>query len=243
MRETTFQSCLRIAPAPPLLVSFLLLASAASGQQTYVSRYNAYFGYAYLKSPNVDLNENGFHLQVGYDARTWLAMGFDYSISSGDLTLTPNLLPTALQQQLAGVLAQLAAAGELPPNYTLAVPSHSKTQTFAAGPQLEFRHFTHVTFFVRPSLGAIHETATTEPADPIATLIVQQLAPSGKKQDWQGFYGGGGGLDISVSKHFALRMQVDVVYDHLFNDILKDGRRTIRFSVGPSFNFGKNIVQ
>jgi hypothetical protein len=38
-----------------------------------------------------------------------------------------------------------------------------------------------------------------------------------------------------------MRAQVDVVYDHLFNDLLKDGRATVRFSVGPVFNFGPNI--
>ena len=53
----------------------------------------------------------------------------------------------------------------------------------------------------------------------------------------------GGGFDILFSKHFALRTQVDVVYDHLFNDLLADGRWTVRFSVGPAFNFGKNIKQ
>jgi hypothetical protein len=31
------------------------------------------------------------------------------------------------------------------------------------------------------------------------------------------------------------------VYDHLFNDVLKDGRWTVRFSIGPCFNFGRNI--
>jgi hypothetical protein len=32
------------------------------------------------------------------------------------------------------------------------------------------------------------------------------------------------------------------VWDHLFNDLLKDGRWTTRFSIGPCFNFGGNIV-
>ena len=69
-----------------------------------------------------------------------------------------------------------------------------------------------------------------------------QLAPAGHKTDWQGFYGVGGGFDILVSKHLALRVQADHVWDHLFNDLLKDGRWTTRFSIGPCFNFGGNIV-
>jgi hypothetical protein len=28
---------------------------------------------------------------------------------------------------------------------------------------------------------------------------------------------------------------------HLFNDLLRNGRWTVRFSAGPAFNFGKNI--
>jgi hypothetical protein len=72
---------------------------------------------------------------------------------------------------------------------------------------------------------------------------VQQLAPKGKKTDWQGFYGFGGGFDILFNKHIGWRFQSDLVYDHLFNDLLKDGRFTVRFSVGPCFNFGKNIAE
>jgi len=111
------------------------------------------------------------------------------------------------------------------------------------GPQLAYRHFQHLTLFVRPSIGAIHETATPTPADPIAKLVVQELAPTGKKTDWQGFYGFGYGFDILVTKHFAWRTQGDLVWDHLFNDILAQGRWTTRFSTGPCFNFGKNIVE
>jgi hypothetical protein len=47
------------------------------------------------------------------------SIGFDYSISTGDLTLTPNLLTTALQQQLGAQLAQLIKAGVIPPTYML----------------------------------------------------------------------------------------------------------------------------
>jgi hypothetical protein len=117
------------------------------------------------------------------------------------------------------------------------------TQTFALGPMLTFRHFQHVTFFVRPSLGAIRKTATPKPHDPVTAVVVQALVPAGRKTDWRGFYGFGGGADFILSRHFAIRLQSDVVYDHLFNDILKDGRWTIRFSVGPAFFFGPNIAR
>ena len=232
----------RVVKTLLLLTFAVLLASAPTlGQQNYVSRYDLFAGYSFLDSPHVSLFENGFHFQLGVRPKPWYSLGFDYSVSGGSLTLTPNLLTPAWQQQLGGLLQQLAAAGELPAGYTVAIPSNSVTQTFAAGPQLAYRHFKKVTLFVRPSLGAIHEVATPQPADPIAKIIVGALAPSGQKTNWTVFYGFGGGADFLFSKHVGLRVQADLVYDHLFSDILQDGRLTNRFSVGPCFNFGKNI--
>jgi hypothetical protein len=227
------------------LGSFLavLFSPRAGAQQEYVPRFNAYAGYAFLDSPGIGLFENGFHFQAGVNPRTWYTLGFDYSIATGDLTLTPNLLTTSLRQQLGAELAQLAAAGLLPPGFTLAVPTHSRTQTFAAGPQLAYRHFTRFTLFVRPSFGAIHEVTTPHPRDPISAAIAQQLAPSGQVTDWTWFGGFGGGVDYLFTRHIAVRVQADLVWNHLFSNLLQNGRWTTRFSVGPAFNFGKNIVK
>ena len=224
-------------------VALLLAASPVAAQQTYVSQFDAYAGYAFLDSPHISLFENGFQAQFGYRPKPWYSLGFDYSRSAGDLTLTPNLLPTALQQTVTAPIPLLIAVGKLPSGYTLAVPAHSTSQTFAIGPQLAYRHFEHLTLFLRPSVGAIHEVAVPKPApsDWYATSIAQGLAPSGKKTDWQGFYGFGGGIDILFSQHVGIRTQADLVHDHLFNDVLADGRWTVRFSIGPCFNFGKNI--
>jgi hypothetical protein len=234
----------RLAPILMALAALLLLALPAFGQQDYVTRFDAFGGYAFLNSPHIGLFENGFATQFGVRPKTWYSFGFDYSISTGDLSLKPNLLPTALQQTLGAQLGQLAAAGMLPPGYSLVVPIHSRTQTFAVGPQLAYRHFKHETLFLRPLFaGAIYEQGTPNPTDPIAKGVVAQLAPSGKKTDTTWFLGVGGGIDVLFNHHFALRTQVDVVYDHLFNDLLKDGRWTMRFSTGPAFNFGKNIKE
>ena len=221
----------------------LLLTSIAFGQQTYVTRYDLYGGYAFLDSPKIGLFEHGFQTQAGIRPKKWVSLGFDFSWSSGDLKLTPDLLPTPLQQQLAATLKALSAAGLVPPGYTLQVPASSTTYSFAAGPQFAYRHFKKVTLFVRPSIGAVREQATPNPQDPIAAAIVKGLAPNGKKTDWQGFYGVGYGFDILFTKHFAWRTQSDLVWDHLFNDILANGRWTVRFSSGPCLNFGKNIVE
>jgi len=122
------------------------------------------------------------------------------------------------------------------------VPTHSRTQTFAAGPQFCYRHFSKVTLFVRPSAGVIHEYATPQPADPIAATVAAQLAPSGHKVDTVLFYGFGGGVDFSLSRHLGLRVQADFVHDHLFSNLLENGRNTVRVSIGPCFNFGGNVA-
>lgn len=224
-----------------LLLVLLGMGAPARGEQDYVSRYDLFAGYTFLDSPHVNLFENGSHFQVGVRPKTWYSLGIDYSISSGSLSLTPNLLTPAVQQQLGGLLQQLALAGQLPAGYVLAVPTNSTTQTFAGGPQLSYRHFSKVTLFVRPSFGAIHEVATPRPGDAVAAVVVGALAPSGHKTDWTAFYGFGGGVDFLFWKHVGLRVQADLVYDHLFSDLLQDGRLTTRFSVGPCFNFGRNV--
>jgi hypothetical protein len=221
----------------------LFFASHALCQEPYIGRYDAYAGFVYLDSPHINLAERGFHTQVGIRPRTWYSLGFDYTVSTGHTSITPNLLPTALQQQLAATFTQLAAAGLVPPGYALTVPIDSATQTFAAGPQFAYRRWRTVTLFLRPSFGAIRETATPHATDPVAAMVVASLVPSGKKQDWTGFYGFGGGADLNFSKHVSLRLQADFVHDHLFNDLLKDGRNTVRLSVGPAFQFGRNIAR
>ncbi|HEY2013037.1 MAG TPA: hypothetical protein VGH38_06015 [Bryobacteraceae bacterium] len=229
-----------------LLAALLLLASVAFGQQAYVARYDAFVGYGFLDSPHINLFENGFAAQVGFRPKTWYSVGFDYTMATGDLNLTPDLLPTDLQQSLGSQLGQLIGAGLLPKTYSLVVPAHSRTQTFAVGPQLAYRRLTHATLFLRPVYaGAIHESATPKAptGDFFAAGVIQKLAPSGKKTDVTWFLGFGGGFDILMSKHFAWRVQADLVYDHLFNDLLRDGRFTTRFSVGPAFNFGRNIKE
>jgi hypothetical protein len=219
-----------------------LPAPCAFAQQTDVRQYDIYNGFSYFETPSLNLAQRGYHLQVGRNMKTWLAIGFDYSVANGHNSLTPNLLTTSLQQELDMEIEYLKSIGELPPNYQLAVSTDANSQTFAFGPQLEYRHFQHVTLFVRPSIGAIRQKVTPHPTDPFATQVVEELLPAGYKVDWQPFYGFGGGFDWYATHHFGLRMQSDLVYWHLFNDLLQNGGWTVRFSVGPTFRFGKNIA-
>lgn len=225
-----------------LWIAPLLLVSGAFAQQSYVGFFDVYTGFTYFDSARLNLAERGFHLQAGVNPRTWLALGFDYSIATGFTSLTPKLLNPSVEDQIATQLTPLVTAGVIPATYSLSVPFNSTTQTFAAGPQLEFRHWQRVTLFARPSIGAIHETATLHPQDQIATEIIAQLAPSGKTQDWTGFYGGGGGFEINATDHFGLRFQADFVHAHLFSNLLP-GRNMVRLSLGPAFHFGRNVAK
>jgi hypothetical protein len=222
----------------------LLLASCAFAQQNYVAKYDVFTGFSYLDSPHLNLAERGFHTQVGVNPKTWYSLGIDYSVFTGHTALTPTLLTNSLQTQLGTQFGQLVRAGIIPPSYSLVVPINSTTQTITAGPQYDYRHFKKLTLFLRPSVGAIYEEARVKTAglDPIASAVVNQLAPSGKKTDWTPFYGFGGGFDYLPTNHLGLRVQVDFVHDHLYSDLLKDGRNTVRFSIGPTFRFGKNVA-
>jgi hypothetical protein len=233
----------RLLAAAALAVSLLLPAASAYAQQTFISRFDVYTGFAVIDSPALGLDEhNGFHLQAGMNPRRWFSLGGDYSEASGSELLTTDLLPAATQALVNGAQAQYIALGLLPANYRLAVPTDAATQTFAFGPQLACRHFSKATLFLRPSLGALRERAVPHPADPFQKVIVAGLAPAGFKLDWTGFYGVGGGADFALSKHIGLRAQMDFVYNHPFNDILANGRWTFRYSVGPSFHFGRNMA-
>jgi hypothetical protein len=216
-----------------LAVLFALAGTTANAQQTYVSRYDVYAGFADIDSPMLGLNEHGFHAQAGMNMRTWLSVGADYSEGTGSQILTTDLLTPALMTMVLGTQ---------PAGYHLAVPTDASTQTFAFGPQLVDRHYSKLTLFVRPSLGALRERAVPHAVDGYQTLLISVLAPAGFKLDWTGFYGFGGGAEVAVSKHIGLRGQMDVVYNHPFNDILADGRWTYRYSVGPSFHFGRNVA-
>jgi hypothetical protein len=202
-----------------------------------------------LSSPDLNLTQRDFNTQVGVNLRRWLAVGFDYSIQEGRGTLLPTELKPSLQQLLAGF--------PFPPGFTLAdlyMPFSATTQTFAAGPQLEYRHFKRFTLFVHPTIGAIHEHISLEPGaaplpdSAVATGIVQGLialkvlqtsAPS----DTTYFYGVGGGGDFNATKHVHLRCDIEFVHVFLFDNLLANPRNSVRVSIGPTFNFGKNVAR
>jgi hypothetical protein len=213
----------------------LLVPTLSFAQQDYVGRYDAFTGFSYLASPKMNLYQRGFNGEFGVNVTRWLALGGDYSILNGGSSILPRELDPSIQAKLAG-FAPLFPAG-----YSLYVPFDATTQTFSAGPQVNFRHWKLVTIFVRPALGAIHESVAPKPADPIQTAVVGALVPSGHKYDTTYFYGVGGGFDVNATKHVGLRVGVDFVHTFLFEGFLGSSRNSVRISVGPTFRFGGNV--
>jgi hypothetical protein len=221
----------------------MIAPAIALGEQTHVTRFDVFGGYSYFSASKIDMSAKGVHLQFGVRPKKWYSLGLDYSNVKGDMTITPGLLPESLQSQLGATLKQLGAAGLLPAGYSLVVPTDVETQTLTVGPQLAYRRWVPITPFIRPSCGLFREHATPKPGDAITRSIVQQLAPEGSKTDWTFFWGFGGGFDVNFGPYFALRIQADYVWTHVYPEILKDGFNTVRFSIGPAINFGKNIVK
>jgi hypothetical protein len=223
-----------------LLLVFLSLSvvTCVAQKQEYVGKYDAYVGYAYLTTPNMNLDERGFQAQFGYNYRRWLALGFDTSYFGGSTSLTVPMLNGATQAKLAPFVPLL------PPGYTIYAPYHANTYTITGGPQLNYRGFKWVTLFIHPDIGAMHQTVQVHPQDPIIKLIATSLlGPGMNTSQWVGFYGVGGGLDLNVSKHVAIRVQSDWVYTQLFQNLLKNPQYTWRMSASPTFRFGKNVPQ
>lgn len=104
-----------------------LLSRSVFAQQTDVRQYNIYNGFTYFETPNLNLAERGYHLQIGRNMKTWYALGFDYSVVTGHNSLTTSVLKTSLQQQLNQEIEYLISVGQLPPATSLSclpMPSH-----------------------------------------------------------------------------------------------------------------------
>jgi hypothetical protein len=211
--------------------------------QPYVGRFLIYTGFMFLDSPKISLFEPGVHIQAGMRWSRHISMGFDYSRGTGPTSIGLSQATPALQDRFGPILAGFISAGLLPSNYVAALPFSSVTQTFTAGPEFPYRHFKRFTPYIRPSCGIINEIATAHPKDTLTNIVVNSIAPSGKEEEWTAFYGFGGGVGFNITKHFGLVVQADLVHDHLFPDLLRTGRNTIRFSIGPGFQFGPNVTK
>jgi hypothetical protein len=219
-----------------LLFISLSVVTCLAQKQEYVGQYDAYMGFAYLTTPNMNLDQRGWQGQFGYNYRRWVAVGFDTSYFGGSSSLTVPQLNNATIAKLAPILPHL------PAGFTVWSPYHANTYTITGGPQFNYRHFKYVTLFIHPDIGAMYQSVQVQPTNPImGSIVTSLLGKSMKTSMWTPFYGVGGGLDINVTKHVGLRFQSDWVYTQLFDDLLRNPQYTWRMSASPTFRFGKNV--
>ena len=105
------------------------------GQQSYVTRYDIYGGYAFLNSPNVSLFEHGFASQIGFRPKTWVSVGFDYTIAAGDLRLRPR--PVASRSCRPS--SSMGLRRESPPGYSLPITRIATLERPGAFPDADLR--------------------------------------------------------------------------------------------------------
>jgi len=235
------------------IFAFLTQMPHASAQQQYVGRYDLFTGFSNLYTPGLNgIDQKGFHLQAGINNKSWLSTGFDYSVQTGNTSLVPGFASPAIKQGIMELYEEYELTeGEagLPPTYAVNVPLSATTQTFTAGSQLNYRHFSKVTLFIRPSLAAFRLNATAHPRpntpDEVvvgALIATNVLQPNATIVDWTGAYGVGGGADFALTKHIGIRADMDAVWNHPFNYVVANGGWSYRYSIGPSFHFGRNIM-
>jgi len=225
------------------LALFLVSTALPSfSQQTDVRQFVVFGADTYLNTRSLNLIQRGFDGDLGYNYRSWLSFGFDFGYYTGHNAIFPNEL------SVAG-LTLLGQLGKTPPGF--GVPFNINTQTYEAGPQLNYRHFKKVTFFVRPALGALHANAKVgqqfladlngEVPGLGTEFCVILLGCS--KNDTVPFYGFGGGVSWEITPNFGIRATGDFAHYDFFSALLNGGRNTVRVSIGPKFSFGKNIVK
>lgn len=214
-----------------LLFGLFVVVSLPAFAQTDINRYTLFTGFDYMISPARNLTERGFESDFGVTVKPWLGMGVDVGIISGAGTITGT--ETVYAPVVNGLIPGAASQ--------IHVPFNSTTYTFAAGPQFYIRRWEKVTFLVRPGFGGMHEKADiTFPASLAPIFQGLHIAPPGAHQnDTQLFFGLGGGFDVNVSRKVGVRFAADWVNTHLFSNLLVPRQNYVRFSVGPTFRWGK----
>lgn len=223
------------------ILTFFLLSFSINcfSQQTDIREYSVIPMYSYLTTPSLNLVGRGFNGDFARNVFPWMSLGFDFSTFTGGSTLLPSYLNAPTQAKLGALPPPLLA--------TLAngVPYTNSTCTYQGGPQINIRKLKRVTFAVRPALGMLHiKIQTTIPPENVVARQVVAGLLDGKlsASDTAVFYGFGGGATLEINPHFGLRLGVDMAHYNFFSSLLTGGRNSVRFSLGPKFSFGKNIV-
>jgi len=235
MREFPSTLPASVAVTKRLLLCALVFCVPVMAQDITVNRYTIYSGFDYMVSPARNLTERGFDVDFGLTIKPWFALGGDVSAIGNSIISGAGTI-----NGTETVYARPVSAVGIPPNQ-IHVPFRSTTYTFAVGPQFYLRKWRAVTFLVRPGLGGIHESADLTLPPELGPLFTELgiPIPSSLQKDTTWFVGLGGGFDVNVSRRVALRFTADWVNTHLFSDLLTDRQNYVRFTVGPTFRWGR----
>jgi hypothetical protein len=189
-------------------------------------------------SPARNLTERGFESDFGVTVRPWLGLGGDFGVLGNSVLSGAGTI-----NGTETVYAPLLIANEpiAPAPGMVNVPFKSTTYTFAVGPQFYLRKWEKVTLFARPGFGGIHESANITFPQNLAPLFgfLQVPLPAAKQTDTELFFGVGGGFDLNVSRQVGVRFAADWVNTHLFSNLLSNRQNYVRFSLGPTFRWGR----
>lgn len=221
-----------------LVCWLIVLICPVSAQEKDVNRYTLFTGFDYMISPARNLTERGLEVDFGVTIKPWLALGGDFgaigdAIISGAGTINggETIYASAINQ--SGLIPGGANA--------IHVGFKSTTYTFAAGPQFYLRKWEKFTLFARPGFGGIHEKADIAFPPALAPLFgfLSLPVPNSHQTDTQVFFGLGGGVDVNISKKVGVRFAADWVNTHLFSNLLAPRQNYLRFSIGPTFRWGR----
>jgi hypothetical protein len=214
---------------------------AEAQEDVSINRYTVYTGFDYMTAPGLSLTQRGFDTDFGITVKPWLGLGVDFS-AAGDGIISGG---GTINGSSTTYAPALIAAGQLFPGIPtpnqVNVSFRSTTYTIAAGPQIYIRKLKKVTFLIRPGLGAIHASVDLSLPPGLGPLFtgLNLPVPSSHQSDTTYFVGLGGGFDVNLSKRVGLRVTADWINAHLYSNILTDRQNYYRFTIGPTWKWGR----
>ncbi len=222
------------------LTIFICLPAFAQ-EDISINRFTIYTGFDYMTGPSLHLSQRGFDTDFGVTVKPWLGLGVDFS-AAGDGIISGGGTISGSQTIYAPILtAGNAQNPAVPLPGMVKVPFNSTTYTLAVGPQIYIRKLRKVTFLIRPGLGAIKASSDLNLPPQLGPLFsgLGLAAPATHQSDTTWFFGLGGGFDINFSKRVALRVTGDWINTHLYSNILVDRQNFGRFTIGPTWRWGR----
>ena len=222
-----------------LSLALFLCLPAVAQEDISINRYTVYTGFDYFHNPGLRLSQRGFDVDFGVTVKPWMALGADFS-SAGNSIISGSGIINGSDTVYAPVLKAAAPLGAPAPS-SVNVGFKANSYTFAVGPQFYWRKWRKVTFLGRPGAGGIRASADVNLPPQLAGLLGQLGAPipNAHQTDTRFFFGMGGGFDLNVSMHVAMRVTADWINTHLFPDLLVHRQNFVAGDDWPDVSLGR----